>query len=119
MSAAPLNLVIERYATFKVQLQVKTQAGESTVPEDITGYVPRMQVRATPDANEVLLDLTTANGRITVVDAPTGMLRLSIAAADTANLSWTAGVYDLVLVAGEEIRRLLQGEVTVSPGVTR
>jgi hypothetical protein len=119
MSAAALNLVIERYATFKVELQVKTPAGESTVPDDITSYVPRMQVRATPDANEVLLDLSTTNGRIIVVDAPTGKLRLSIAAADTANLSWTTGVYDLVLVADGETRRLLQGGVTVSPGVTR
>jgi hypothetical protein len=119
MTAANLNLTIERYATFSVELQVKTPSGDTTIPDDITGYVPRMQVRAAPESTEVLLELHTGNGRITVVDAITGKLRLTISAADTTNLNWTTGVYDLILVGQDKTRRLLAGAVAVSPGVTR
>lgn len=121
MSAAKLDLKIEQYATFTVDFQVGTPSvdGQSTVPDNITGLVPRMQVRATADANEILVDLNVGNGRIKVLSPTEGKLQLSLSATDTANLHWSEAVYDLVLVGQYGTRRLLEGTVRVSPGVTR
>ncbi|WP_313073394.1 hypothetical protein [Melaminivora sp.] len=119
MSAAALPLLIERYATFRLDLQVRTPVGDGTQPHNISGQVPRMQIRPAKDSQDIWLELHTGNGRIQVLDAAQGLLRLQIAASVTATFGWQAAVYDLVLIAGAETRRLIEGPVVVSDGVTR
>lgn len=120
MSAAQLNITVKKYATFRLPLQIKNGTGESATPADLTGVTPRMQVRASADDTEVLMEFTVANGRIVIVDAMQGQIELIIERAHTAAIGWTTGVYDLLLIdADDEGKRILEGTVNVSQGVTR
>lgn len=94
-------------------------AGEPPAPVDLTGCQARMQVRAQVASPDVLLELSTANGRI-VLGGPAGTIALQLSATDTAALGFVAAVYDLEIVhADATVRRLLAGQVKLSPEVTR
>lgn len=113
MAAAKLNLTIEQGTTFSKRLTWRDKS-KRLVP--LVGYTARMQIRASVSATEVILELSTANGRITLGAA--GTIDLNLTPAETSALK--AGVYDLELtdVAGR-VTRLIEGKVNVSPEVTR
>lgn len=114
MLAGQYDLTVEQGSTFNLTLVYKDQRGYVI---DLSGYSARMQLRTTVGASTTALDLTTANGRI-AIEGTAGKIILSIAAADTAGLSGT-GVYDLELVNGLIVQRILEGSYTISPEVTR
>jgi len=117
MAAGKLKLLIEQGATFRKLLTWK--AGVPAVPVDLTGCTARMQIRADITSTTPLITLTTENGGITLGDTA-GTIELYISDADTADITWTAGVYDLeIILANTDVRRLLYGTVTVTPEVTR
>jgi hypothetical protein len=77
-----------------------------------------MQLRTSYSAASASLELTTANGRVSLTSA--GVITLSLTATETAALAAGRYVYDLELVSsGGVVTRLLEGVVTVSPEVTR
>jgi hypothetical protein len=77
-----------------------------------------MQLRTSYSAATASLELTTANGRISLTNA--GVITLALTATETAALAAGRYVYDLELVSsGGQVTRLLEGVVTVSPEVTR
>ena len=116
MSAATLDFNIEQGATFSHRLEWKDSREQ---PIDLTGYTARMQVRAKKSSDTVLVELTTANGRITLGGA-NGTIDLKIEATVTAGFNWTKGVYDLELESGAGfVTRLVEGNVTVLLEVTR
>lgn len=117
MAAFKLNLTVLQGETFR---QVSTwKAGKPPVPVDLTGCTARMHVRATVEAGEVLLSLSTADGHIEL-GGPAGTITLRLSAEETAAITWRLGVYDLEIVhADGTVRRLYAGRVTVSPEVTR
>lgn len=117
MSAGQFDITIERYSTFVLDLEVTE--GDTPAAKNLDGYVPWMQVRESKSETEIQLQCTPTNGRLTITDAAAGTLQLTLSAAETANLSWESGVYDLLLVSATETIRLLQGTVTISHGVTR
>lgn len=119
MTAATLDLAIEAGATFRRTFRVKSGKGEGAPPLSLTGWEPRMQVRKDARAIGVLLDCRPANNRLRVVDAAQGLILLDLSADDTGRLDAAGGVYDLIIVSPAETRRLLQGKVTISPGVTK
>jgi len=113
--AAIMDLIIEEGATYSHDLLLKDAAGAAI---DLTGYTARMYIKAAAGDVATLLELTTANGRITITPL-TGLVSLLISATDTAALTWSKGVYDLELVSGGGfVTRLLQGAVNVSANVT-
>lgn len=80
-----------------------------------------MQVRNTHETTTPVLSLlsTGANPAITL-DAATGKITVVIPASTTATLVEGPKVYDLeVVMANQDVVRLLQGQFTVSPEVTR
>lgn len=113
MPAAKKNLVIEQKATFRKRL-IWRDARKRAI--DLTGYTARMQVRDA--AGELLADLSTENGLITLGAAP-GAIDLLIQATQTRTMSFQQALYDLKMIApdGTEIR-LLEGRVTLSLGQT-
>lgn len=115
-----LNLKINRGETFRHLLKWQ-DANEA--PIDLTGYSARMHVRSSVDAPTTLLELTTANNKISFPNADQGEILLHLTAAETAALTWDTGVYDLELVIVialvEEVTRLVEGKVTVTKEVTR
>lgn len=115
MPAAKLNLIIEKNATFKRKLVWRDRLNK---PINLTGYSAKMQIRSAIGSVDVLLELTSANGRIQL-GTVNGAILLLISAADAALLTWSSGVYDLILVAPDGTEtRLVEGSVTVSQGVT-
>lgn len=87
-------------------------------PVDLSGYTARMQVRASVAATDVLLELTTDNGGITL--GSDGTVTLQASAITTAALAWTRGMYDLELMdSAGVVTRLAAGSVAVSREVTR
>lgn len=86
-------------------------------PHELAGYSARMSIKDKTGGTE-LLSLTTENLRILIDDA-TKTIKLDLDAADTANIAWKKGVYDLELVSpGGVVTALLYGSVTVTPEIT-
>jgi hypothetical protein len=116
MAAGTLDLFVEQGSTFSYTLTLNDDQGN---PIDLTGYTARMQLRRTINAPDVLITLTTSNGRIAITPL-TGVIVLTIEAAATASLSFQSAVYDLEIESsGGIVTRIIQGKVSLSPEVTR
>jgi hypothetical protein len=115
MAAGTLDLSIEQGATYNLVLT--WQINGTAV--NLTNYTARLQARVDVEDSEVILSLTTANGGITLGGA-LGTISLDQTATQTALLPAGTYVYDLELIAGGgTVTRLVQGELIVSPEVTR
>ena len=116
MSAGTLDLFVEQGATFSYTLTLTDSAG---APVNLTGYTARMQMRRSVQSPDILISLTTANGRL-VITPLTGVITMTISATDTAALNFQSAVYDLEIEsAGGIVTRLIEGKVRLSLEVTR
>ena len=108
-----LNVDTSRYSAY-------TSGGELLYhpPVNLTGYTARMNIRSTVDATTILHSLTTENSGIALGGAA-GTVDLLISATDTALFAFGTAVYDLELISGTVVTRLLSGNVTLSKEVTR
>ena len=78
-----------------------------------------MHVRSTVESASLILELTTANSRITLGGA-TGQVTLTVTAVVMATVPAGKYVYDLELVsASGTVSRLVQGNFVVRAEVTR
>lgn len=115
MAAVKHKLKIDQGATLRKSFTWKA-GGE---PVDLTGTTARMQIRPTLESEEVIADLTTDSGGIIIGDEP-GQFTIYIAATETELFTFESAVYDLELVLPDgDVTRILAGEVTLSPEVTR
>ena len=87
------------------------------VATDLTTYTARMQVREKHSSTAVIAELTTENGGIVLGDS--GEINLVLSATDTAAIIAKEYVYDLELVNGEVVTRIVEGAFLVTPEVTR
>lgn len=115
MTAGRYDIEIEQGATWSRTITVEDPDG---TPIDLTGYSARMQVRSSYDAQTALLSLSSPSGGISI-DPLTGTLALTATAAQTAAMPAGIHVYDLELVIGTAVDRLLAGRARVSPEATR
>lgn len=114
--AATVNLVFEQGADFTHLVGLQNDDGSIF---SLTGYTARMQVRPTVASSTILFELTVGNGRISV-NAVAGQISLIVSSTDTAAMTWRSGVYDLEIVSGGGVvTRIMQGNATLSPEVTR
>lgn len=113
MTPGKYNIEIWRGSTWTIGINAEEL--------DFTDYdVIRMQIRPPwvkgIPVKPALLELSMANGRITLEDDNL-TLRLTISADDTTDLSFDEGAYDLELIqteeAGEVVDKLLYGSVSV------
>jgi hypothetical protein len=111
-----VDLTICQGSTWSQVLVWKT--GSPAAAVNLTGYTARMQLRSRVTSETVAVGLTTENGGITLGGA-LGTITLALTATATAALVAGRYVYDLELVTGTTVRRLLEGTVTVSAEVTR
>lgn len=115
MSAGSYKITVDQGSTWSIRITVTNSDGTLMA---LAGYTARMQVRKAIDATAVDVELTTANGRITL-NSTTSQLTLTLTAAETAALT-RSGVYDLEIVsAGGQVTRLLEGAFVLKPNVTR
>ena len=123
VAPSDLNLVIYQGAslqhTWIWRYGVDEDAAE---PVDLTSASARAQVRRTRASRDVLLEMTTAGGDISL--SALGEIKLHVPGAITATLPTLPvgmkGFWDLEIVWPDgDVCRLLQGRVTISPEVTR
>ena len=88
---------------------------------DLTGWTGEMQLRKDFDSASII-ELTTANGRL-VITAATGQVAMTLTDVETAAFDEDdfPCVYDLELTnaSGDVVKRLLEGEITLSREVTK
>jgi hypothetical protein len=115
MAAGTLNFTIEQGATYNLLLTWEIDS----VPVNITNWTARLAARVDVEDTEVILSLTTSNGGITLGGAA-GTISLNQTATQTALLPAGTYVYDLELISAVgAVTRLVQGELNISPEVTR
>ena len=131
MIAGVYNLTIEQGSTFGRLISIEQPdlatdpTGQTFENFDLSGFTARMHIRRTIDTATPMITLTTENGRIAInpniAGAPTrnNEISLMITAADTAGIT-TSGVYDLEIIsAGGVVSKVIRGDVTLIPEVTR
>ena len=111
MAAGTYNFIVEQGATFTRQLTVK----ENDSLMNLTGYSVASKMRSTHDSSTVVGTFTC-----TVSNASGGIITVAMTSSTTADIEEGIYVYDLEITSGAGIvTRLLQGEITVNPEVTR
>lgn len=114
--SAKYNFCIEQGTDLKVPFVLKNADGTLV---DLSGSTVRMQLRKSYYAEEAIDTLTSANGRIFLAPAE-GRFELNFPNKITEAFPVQTLLYDIELVsAGGEVRRIVEGKITVQPEVTR
>lgn len=113
-TASPTSFTVTNGAT-----GTYISGGLATSPTNLNGYTAALQVRSLPASPTKVLDLTTSNGGIAIT-ALEGRVSVHATAAQTGNIDAGVYVYDCEITsAGGIVTRLVQGQVLISPQVTR
>jgi hypothetical protein len=109
-------MVCDQGSTFSLVFTIKT---DGTAWSLVGNYTAKMQVRSFLNANTVLIELTTANSRISF--SAGGTVTLTLTAANTTDLPAGRHTYDLELTetANGVVTRVLEGKFVVRGEVTR
>lgn len=108
-----LDIVVQQGATWNPTFTWKIDG----VAVNLTGYTARLTARSSYGGTQ-LFALTSAGGTITL-GGSAGTIQPTLSASSSAALSAPAvGVWDLELVSGSTVRRLLEGQVTITPEAT-
>ena len=115
MPAGLYDIVAEQGATLDRVITWRNSAGALI---NLTSFTARMQVRSDYQSSTVVLDLTTENGGITLGGAA-GTITVNVSATAMAAIPSGTYVYDLEMVLGSVVTRLVQGSFAVNVEVTR
>lgn len=122
VAPSKIDLVIYQGATWRHAFTWKSGPTEATaVPVNLTGALARMQIRETHASTTVISSLTTENGGI-VLGGTDGTIALYLSDEATTLLPTPINPvrWDLEVVwADGDVVRLLEGQVKISPEVTR
>lgn len=88
------------------------------VPEDLNGYTARMQIRQKLTSTDIIKELTTENGGITL-DNTAKTITINISATDTAAFTFSTAVYSLEMVKSGDVHCLVTGTITLDKEITR
>lgn len=127
MLAGRYSFVLEQGATKKFEIIYKDANG---TPIDLSRYSSaRMQIRETVDSATAIATLSSSlwpdgtginfsgsNGTTPLIS---GSIGIEISAATSSLFTFETAVYDIELVSGSYVERLLQGSITLSKEVTR
>ena len=91
-----------------------TQGGSAL---NLSGYSASMQIREAADSTAYLLSLTSGSG--ITLGGTAGTVAVAITSAQSSAISAGSYAYDLELLSGSQVTRLIQGAVNVSGNVTR
>jgi len=110
--AAKANILIEQGTTFETTVTVQNANNTAL---NLTGYTAAAQMRKS------YASANSTNFTVTITNANNGNMSLSMAANTSQSLSAGRYVYDLEIYASSNstVTRVVEGIVTVTPGVTR
>ena len=124
MASGKYSFVIEQGATIDFEVQYKDS---SNAPVNLAGYQARMQIRSdyggslianlssSLDSDGTGLNLSGSNG---ITPVASGSIGIFISAASSSNFNFNEARYDLEIVSGSIVTRLLEGKVRLSKNVT-
>ena len=111
MAAGTYNFILEQGATFNRILTVK----ENNSAMNLTNYTVASKMRSTHDSGTVVGTFTC-----TISDAANGKITMQMTNSTTSAIEEGIYVYDLEITASSgTVTRIMQGNVTVNPEVTR
>lgn len=111
MPAAYANLYLEQGTTFNSTVEIDDVYGSTY---NLEGYVANAQIRKSYYSSNPTATFETS------INAETGMITLSLSAEITANIAPGRYVYDTTITnEHNEVTRILEGVIDVSPRVTR
>lgn len=109
------DMTVNQGATF--QRLITWYESDGVTPNDLTGYTAKMYLKRKVTDDAALVTLTTENAKLTLGGAA-GTVTLEIPATETATMSGVY-VYDLKLINGSYVKRLIEGKITVDSEVTK
>lgn len=113
--AARQDFDIDQGADWAVTIAWTDSEGE---PVDLDGYTARLHMRP-GKRGEAVAELDNGEGQGITLGPEPGSITLALSAAETAELPPALLDYDLVMTSPEgAVKRLIQGVVNVSEGVT-
>lgn len=127
MAAGKYNFVIEQGATLNLNVQWKDDNDD---PITLEGCHARMQIRPEIHSSTILLSLSSSyfdtcgtglnlSGSDGITPVQSGSIGIIISAQSSSLLDFGDAYYDLEIVNGCEVTRLLEGKVKLSKNVTR
>ena len=126
MAAGKYSFVIEQGATTNFQINWTDESGSAI---DLTGYHARMQVRPSVESDTIYLSLSSSlqedgtglnlSGSNFTTPLQSGSIAVYISADTSSLLNFNEAFYDLEMVKGSVVTRLLEGKVKLSKNVTR
>jgi hypothetical protein len=126
MAAGRYSFVIEQGATTNLQINWNDASGSGI---DLSGYHARMQIRPQVESTDVYLSLSSSlsndgtglnlSGSNGITPVQSGSIAIYISAHSSSFLDFNEAYYDLEVVNGIEVTRLLEGKVKLSKNVTR
>jgi hypothetical protein len=111
MPAGYQDQYLEQGTTFTSEITLDDAYGN---PFDLNGFTVASQARRTYYSSN-----TTIVFDATITDANSGIITISANAATTANVPAGKLVYDVIITTGNTVTRVLEGQIFVSPRVTR
>lgn len=106
------ELTVDQGSTFESTIDLVTDDGAVI---NVAGYVFTGQIRKSYYSTN-----PTANLTLAIVDAANGNVKVSISAANTANIKAGRYLYDIKMTdTSNTITRLVEGVITITPQVTR
>ena len=126
MAAGRYSFIIEQGATTNFQINWNDESGSAV---DLSGYHARMQIRPQIEASDVYISLSSSlspdgtgihlSGSNDITPVQSGSIGIYISAYSSSLLNFGEAYYDLELVNGNVVTRLLEGKVKLSKNVTR
>ena len=125
MAAGKYSFIIEQGATTNFEINWTDESGSAV---DLTAYHGRMQIRTDYNSSPLIslssslksdgtgINLSGSNG---VTPLQSGSIAVYISAISSSLLDFGEAMYDLELVKGNEVTRLLEGKVKLSKNVTK
>ena len=105
------NIFIDQGATFTTTVTVTDSSGSAV---NLSGYSVAAQIRKT------FLSASATAFTASISNASSGEITISLSSTQTAALEAGRFVYDVVITAsGGTKTRVVEGQVTVNPSVTR
>lgn len=108
--ATKANLVIDQGSTFSTDLTLNDEYGDPLV---LSGYTASSQIRKWYTSSIPAATFTTS------INVESAAITLSLTATQTSALVSGRYVYDVEINSGNEVSRIVEGIVTVTPQVTR
>ena len=107
--AQKVNLVLDQGTTFSTSFTLRDDAG---IPLDLSTYTGRSHMRKHYSSNNYYVFSVNASAN--------GLIVLELPASNTTVITAGRYVYDVELVdGGNNVSRVIEGIVTVTPEVTR